>query len=94
MSPYIKPVYPSGNSLLSSLTSGFPRSIHGDLDGSVVRGYLGRICEHRDSQSEAFPCNRKKKKTNTLLLSKKIPEQVSRKANSSFLVELEHPARH
>lgn len=41
-----------------------------------------------------FPATGKKKQTNTLLLSKKIPEQVSRKANSSFLVELEHPARH
>lgn len=58
----IKSVFPFGIALLSSLTSGLPRSIHCDLDGSVVGGHLGRICEHCDGQSEAFSCNRKTKR--------------------------------
>ena len=61
MNPYTKPsTWPSANAVVSSLTSGFTRSVHCYLDGSVVCGYLWRICEDRDSQREAFPCNRKK----------------------------------
>lgn len=38
-----------------TLTSGLPGSIHGDLDGSVVGGHLGRVGEHGDCERETFP---------------------------------------
>lgn len=38
-----------------ALTSGFPGSIHGDLDGSVVGGHLGRVGEHGDCERETLP---------------------------------------
>lgn len=38
-----------------ALTSGLPGSIHGDLDGSVVGGHLGRVGEHGDCERETFP---------------------------------------
>lgn len=37
------------------LTSGFPGSIHSDLDGSVVGGHLGRVGEHGDCERETLP---------------------------------------
>lgn len=62
MNPYTKPPTWPANAAVSSLTSGFAGSVHRYLDGSVVCGYLGRICEDSDSQREALPCNEKKKK--------------------------------
>lgn len=38
-----------------ALTSGFPGSIHGDLDGSVVGGHLGRVGEDGDCERETLP---------------------------------------
>lgn len=57
----------SVSAVLSLLTSGFTRSVHCYLDGSVICGYLRWICEDRDSQREAFPCNRKKNVTEHVL---------------------------
>lgn len=46
-------LYPGQGSV--ALTSGLPGSIHGDLDGSVVGGHLGRVGEHGDCERETFP---------------------------------------
>lgn len=41
-----------------------------------------------------FPAREKQKKNVTEQKKKKILEQVLRKSNPSFVVELEHPVRH
>lgn len=40
------------------LTAWFSGPVHGDLDGSLVGGHLGRVGEHRDGQSETLPWRR------------------------------------
>lgn len=49
---------PEGSVALA-LTSGFPGSIHGHLDGSVVGGHLGGVGEYGDGQCETLPWGRK-----------------------------------
>lgn len=42
--------------MLLSLTSWLSRTVHGDFYGSLVRGHLRRVGEHRDRQGETLPC--------------------------------------
>lgn len=42
--------------MLLSLTSRLSRTVHRDFYGSLVRGHLGRVGEHRDRQGETLPC--------------------------------------
>lgn len=41
--------------LLTRFGSGLSGSVHGHLDGSRVRGHLGRRRRHRDGDAEALP---------------------------------------
>lgn len=45
-----------------SLTSRLSGSVHRDLDGSLVRGHLRRVGEHRDGQGETLPCGGRRDK--------------------------------